>query len=113
LEWGGIIRLGRYCGQQLMECVQLRALNLRAKGTILWVPGPNNDSVIVMPLGPELVRYLKLLPPALNEDSALFQRCSQLSEDSLLAEFKALIARAGLDCPPRFSLLHFNLQQLI
>lgn len=111
-EWQGILRFGRYCSFPLVVCARLKQANIgsRQKTCRFWVSKTGQS--VVMPLGPNLISYLRTLQEGNTPNSPLFPRCFHLSPKALVAEFNRLLVEARVNSKVRlrFSSLRFDLR---
>jgi hypothetical protein len=70
-EWKGILRFGRHCGLDPLDCVRLSHRAFRSNYQFLETTSEVGIQIST-PLGSQLIRYLKSLPTPENSDAPLF-----------------------------------------
>jgi integrase len=109
VEWEGMMMFGRYCGLRLMDCARLRFRNLSRNRKVLRFAVPKQGSLVQIPLGPNLTRYLLSLPAPPSTDALLFPRCFSRAINGnpgrLVADFSRLLGTAGLEARGRRGIL--------
>ena len=97
------------------ECSRLKRADLSTNFDILLPPTSRDGRLEAMPLGPNLVKYLRALPETSRPDASIFQKCSSIRLAELERQFRRLQERAlGRDPRMRFhfSDLWFDLSRL-